>query len=550
MSSRIHPLAGKPAPAEMLVDIEQLLAAYFDLQPDPGVAAQRVAFGTSGHRGSSLASSFNQWHVLAISQAICDYRNAQGIDGPLFIGADSHALSQPALDTALEVLAANGVQTMISAGGEFTPTPAISHAILVHNRGRSTGLADGIVITPSHNPPDSGGFKYNPCNGGPADSDITNWVQNRANALLEDGLKEVKRMPLAQARQAASTHAHDYLEAYVGDLGSVIDFAVIRAAGLRMGVDPLGGAGVHYWSRIAEQYGLDLQVVSQVIDPQFAFMSLDWDGQIRMDPSSSHAMQRLIGLKDGYDIAFACDTDYDRHGIVAPSVGLLPANHFLSVAIDYLFQHRPQWSATAAVGKTLVSSAMIDRVSARLGRPLLEVPVGFKWFADGLFDGSLGFAGEESAGATCLRRDGSVWTTDKDGMVLALLAAEMTASRGRDPGELYRGLTEEFGEIVADRVDAPATPVQKKALSQLSPEQVCSTRLAGDTITRVLDKAPGNGAAIGGIKVISDGGWFAARPSGTEDIYKIYAESYRDQAHLQRILGEAQQIVDVALSKD
>jgi len=548
LNSRIHPLAGKPAPAELLVDIEQLLAAYFDLQPDPGVAAQRVAFGTSGHRGSSLAASFNQWHVLAISQAICDYRNAQGIAGPLYIGADSHALSQPALDTALQVLAANGVQTMISAGGEFTPTPAISHAILVHNRGRSTGLADGIVITPSHNPPDSGGFKYNPCNGGPADSDITNWVQNRANALLEDGLKAVKRMPLAQARQAASTHTHDYLAAYVGDLGSVIDFDIIRAAGLRLGVDPLGGAGVHYWSRIAERYGLDLQVVSQVIDPQFAFMSLDWDGQIRMDPSSSHAMQRLIGLKDGYDIAFACDTDYDRHGIVAPSVGLLPANHFLSVAIDYLFQHRPQWSASAAVGKTLVSSAMIDRVSARLGRPLLEVPVGFKWFAGGLFDGSLGFAGEESAGATCLRRDGSVWTTDKDGMVLALLAAEMTASRGRDPGELYRGLTEEFGEIVADRVDAPATPLQKKALSQLSPEQVRSTQLAGDRITRVLDKAPGNGAALGGIKVVSDGGWFAARPSGTEDIYKIYAESYRDQAHLQRILGEAQQIVDVALT--
>ncbi|MDP2245132.1 phosphoglucomutase (alpha-D-glucose-1,6-bisphosphate-dependent) [Pseudomonas sp.] len=550
MSSRIHPLAGKPAPADMLVDIEQLLAAYFDLQPDPSVAAQRVAFGTSGHRGSSLAASFNQCHVLAISQAICDYRSAQGIDGPLFIGADTHALSQPALDTALEVLAANGVQTMISAGGEFTPTPAISHAILVHNQGRSTGLADGIVITPSHNPPDSGGFKYNPCNGGPADSDITNWVQNRANALLEGGLKAVKRMPLALARQAATTHEHDYLTAYVGDLGSVIDFSVIRAAGLRIGVDPLGGAGVHYWSRIAEQYAIDLQVVSQVIDPQFAFMSLDWDGQIRMDPSSSHAMQRLIGLKDGYDIAFACDTDYDRHGIVAPSVGLLPANHFLSVAIDYLFQHRPQWSATAAVGKTLVSSAMIDRVSARLGRPMQEVPVGFKWFAGGLFDGSLGFAGEESAGATFLRRDGRVWTTDKDGMALALLAAEMTASCARDPGELYRGLTEEFGAIVADRVDAPATPVQKKALSQLSPEQVRSTQLAGDAITQVLDKAPGNGAAIGGIKVISDGGWFAARPSGTEDIYKIYAESYRDQAHLQQILGEAQQIVDVALSKD
>jgi len=550
LSSRIHPLAGKPAPADMLVDIEQLLAAYFDLQPDPSVAAQRVAFGTSGHRGSSLAASFNQCHVLAISQAICDYRSAQGIDGPLFIGADTHALSQPALDTALEVLAANGVQTMISAGGEFTPTPAISHAILVHNQGRSTGLADGIVITPSHNPPDSGGFKYNPCNGGPADSDITNWVQNRANALLEGGLKAVKRMPLALARQAATTHEHDYLTAYVGDLGSVIDFSVIRAAGLRIGVDPLGGAGVHYWSRIAEQYAIDLQVVSQVIDPQFAFMSLDWDGQIRMDPSSSHAMQRLIGLKDGYDIAFACDTDYDRHGIVAPSVGLLPANHFLSVAIDYLFQHRPQWSATAAVGKTLVSSAMIDRVSARLGRPMQEVPVGFKWFAGGLFDGSLGFAGEESAGATFLRRDGRVWTTDKDGMALALLAAEMTASCARDPGELYRGLTEEFGAIVADRVDAPATPVQKKALSQLSPEQVRSTQLAGDAITQVLDKAPGNGAAIGGIKVISDGGWFAARPSGTEDIYKIYAESYRDQAHLQQILGEAQQIVDVALSKD
>jgi phosphoglucomutase len=537
-----------PAPAAMLTDISQLLAAYFELQPDPAVAAQRVAFGTSGHRGSSLQRSFNRDHVLAITQAICDYRSAQGIDGPLFIGADSHALSQPAFETALEVLAGNGVQTMISAGGEFTPTPAVSHAILVYNKGRRSGLADGIVITPSHNPPDSGGFKYNASNGGPADTGITGWVQDRANALLEAGLKAVKRLPLAEARQAASTHEYDYLAAYVADLGSVIDFAPIRSAGLRLGVDPLGGAGVHYWSRIAEQYGINLDVVSQTIDPQFAFMSLDWDGKIRMDPSSSHAMQRLIGLKDGYDIAFACDTDYDRHGVVAPSVGLLPANHFLSVAIDYLFQHRPQWRANTAVGKTLVSSAMIDRVAARLGRKLVEVPVGFKWFVDGLVDGSLGFVGEESAGATCLRRDGSVWTTDKDGIVLALLAAEMTASRGRDPGELYRGLVDEFGAIYADRVDAPANAAQKKALGKLSPQQIVSSQLAGDAIVQVLDKAPGNGAAIGGIKVISEGGWFAARPSGTEDIYKIYAESYRDEAHLQRILGEAQQIVDAALS--
>lgn len=549
MSPRIHPLAGMPAPAAMLTDISQLLAAYFELQPDPAVAAQRVAFGTSGHRGSSLQRSFNRDHVLAITQAICDYRSAQGIDGPLFIGADTHALSQPAFETALEVLAGNGVQTMISAGGEFTPTPAISHAILVYNRDRRSGLADGIVITPSHNPPDSGGFKYNASNGGPADTGITSWVQDRANALLEAGLKGLKRLPLVEAREASSTHEYDYLAAYVGDLGSVIDFAPIRSAGLRLGVDPLGGAGVHYWSRIAEQYGINLDVVSQTIDPQFAFMSLDWDGKIRMDPSSSHAMQRLIGLKDGYDIAFACDTDYDRHGVVAPSVGLLPANHFLSVAIDYLFQHRPQWRANTAVGKTLVSSAMIDRVAARLGRDLVEVPVGFKWFVDGLVDGSLGFVGEESAGATCLRRDGSVWTTDKDGIVLALLAAEMTASRGRDPGELYRGLVDEFGAIHADRVDAPANAAQKKALGKLSPQQVASSQLAGDAIVQVLDKAPGNGASIGGIKVISEGGWFAARPSGTEDIYKIYAESYRDEAHLQRILGEAQQIVDAALGE-
>ncbi|MCU1716389.1 phosphoglucomutase (alpha-D-glucose-1,6-bisphosphate-dependent) [Pseudomonas sp. 5P_3.1_Bac2] len=547
MSARIHPLAGQIAPAAMLTDIGQLLAAYYEQQPDPSIASQRVAFGTSGHRGSSLNASFNQQHVLAVTQAICDYRASQGISGPLFIGADSHALSQPALESALEVLAANGVTTMLSAGAEFTPTPAVSQAILVHNRGRSSALADGIVITPSHNPPDCGGFKYNPTNGGPADSDITTWVQNRANALLESALREVKRLPLAEARQAACVHEYDYLSHYVNDLDNVIDFAPIRAAGLRLGVDPLGGAGVHYWARIAEKYGLNLDVVSQVIDPQFAFMSLDWDGQIRMDPSSSYAMQRLIGLKDGYDIAFACDTDYDRHGIVAPSVGLLPANHFLSVAVDYLFQHRPQWSAQAAVGKTLVSSAMLDRVAARLGRPLLEVPVGFKWFAAGLFDGSLGFGGEESAGATFLRRNGQVWTTDKDGIALALLAAEMTAVTGRDPGQLYQGLSDEFGAIYADRQDAAATPAQKQALGKLSAAQVSNTELAGDAIVQVLDKAPGNGAGVGGIKVISEGGWFAARPSGTEDIYKIYAESFRDEAHLQRIFSEAQQLVNAAL---
>ena len=547
MSSRIHPLAGQPAPSASLTDIDQLLTAYHAWQPDPAEPGQRVAFGTSGHRGSSLARSFNRDHVLAITQAICDYRTAQGIGGPLFIGADSHALSQPALDTALQVLAANNVQTLRSLGDEFVPTPALSRAILTYNQGRDSALADGIVITPSHNPPDSGGFKYNPPNGGPADSDVTGWIQQRANALLEGGLREVRQLPLVQARQAACVAEYDFLGRYVDELGAVLDFAPVRAAGLRLGVDPLGGAGVRYWGRIAEQYGLDLDVVSQVVDPQFAFMSLDWDGQIRMDPSSSHAMQRLIGLKNGYDIAFACDTDYDRHGIVAPSVGLLPANHFLSVAVDYLFQHRPQWHPQAAVGKTLVSSAMLDRVAARLGRPLQEVPVGFKWFAGGLFDGSLGFGGEESAGASFLRRDGQVWTTDKDGIAMALLAAEMTAVTGRDPGELYRGLTDEFGAIHADRRDAPATAAQKQALGKLSASRVQSAELAGDAIVQVLDRAPGNTAAIGGIKVLSEGGWFAARPSGTEDIYKIYAESYRDQDHLQRIFSEAQQLVDAAL---
>jgi phosphoglucomutase len=551
MSQIISPLAGKPLPAAKLVDIQGLLTAYAELQPDPGVPAQRVAFGTSGHRGTSFEGSFNAWHVLAITQALCEHRKGKGIDGPLFIGVDTHALSKAAFDDALEVLAANGVQTMIARGGEFTPTPAVSHAILVYNRGRNSGLADGIVITPSHNPPDSGGFKYNPPHGGAADADITGWVQQRANTLLEGGLKDVKRMALARARKAATTHAHDYLGAYVADLGNVIDFDVIRSAGLRLGVDPLGGAGVHYWAQIAERYQIDLTVVNAEVDPQFAFMTADWDGKIRMDPSSRYAMQRLVALKDGYDIAFACDTDHDRHGIVTRSAGLLPPNHYLSVAIDYLFQHRPQWSATAAVGKTVVSSTMIDRVASRLGRSLFEAPVGFKWFAAGLFDGSLGFGGEESAGASFLRRDGSVWTTDKDGIAAALLSAEITARSGRDPGARYGELCTEFGEFFADRIDAPANTAQKQALAKLTPKQIAKTQvtteLAGEPITSVIDQAPGNHAAIGGIKVNTKSGWFAARPSGTEDIYKIYAESLRDDAHLHLLLAEAQRIVDAAI---
>ena len=547
MSNMISPLAGKPAPPSLLVDVPKLLAAYTDLRPDPAVPAQRVAFGTSGHRGGSLQRSFNEWHVLAISQAICEYRKGKGIDGPLYLGIDTHALSQPAFESALEVLAGNGVETMIAMGGEFTPTPAVSHAILVHNRGRTAGLADGIVVTPSHNPPDNGGFKYNPPNGGPADTDVTGWIQQRANALLADGLKQVRRMPYARARRAANTHLHDFLSAYVGDLGQVVDFDAIRGAGIRMGVDPLGGAGVHYWAPIAERYQLDLTVLSEDVDPTFAFMTVDWDGKIRMDPSSSLAMQRLIGLKDRYDIAFACDTDHDRHGIVTRSAGLLPPNHYLSVLIDYLFQHRPQWGGDAAVGKTVVSSALIDRVAKRLGRKLFEVPVGFKWFVDGLFDGSLGFGGEESAGASFLRRDGAVWTTDKDGIVPALLAAEITARTGRDPGEAYRSLADELGPIFTDRVEAPANAQQKARLAKLTPDRIAPRVLAGDKVEQVLDRAPGNGAPIGGIKVISAGGWFAARPSGTEDIYKIYAESFRDQAHLRRILVQAQQVVDAAL---
>jgi phosphoglucomutase len=545
---KTNPLAGKPAQPTMLVNVPRLVTAYFSNTPDPSVPAQRVAFGTSGHRGSSLENSFNEWHVLAMSQAICDYRKQQGIDGPLFLGIDTHALSEPAFASALEVLAANGVDVMLADKDEYTPTPAISHAILVYNRGRVAGLADGIVVTPSHNPPDSGGFKYNPPNGGPADKDVTGWIEAHANALLESGLKGVKRISLERARRAATTHRHDFLNAYVSDLGSVLDMAAIRGADIRMGVDPLGGAGVHYWGPIAERYGLNLTVVNEAIDPTFRFMTVDWDGLIRMDPSSSYAMQSLIGLKDRFDIAFACDPDHDRHGIVTKNAGLLPPNHYLAVAIDYLFQHRPKWRKDAAVGKTVVSSQMIDRVAARLGRTLYEVPVGFKWFVDGLHDGTLGFGGEESAGASFSRMDGSVWTTDKDGIVPSLLSAEITARMGRDPGELYLALAREFGEPVYDRIEAPATPEQKRKMAQLSPQQVLSAELAGEKIQAILTQAPGNGAAIGGLKVVAESGWFAARPSGTEDIYKIYAESFRGADHLRRIQEEAQTIVGAVLA--
>jgi len=532
----------------MLVDVPRLVTAYYTDVPDSSVQGQRVAFGTSGHRGSSFRRSFNEWHILAISQAICDYRKRQGIGGPLFLGIDTHALSVPACASALEVLAANGVEVMLADKGEYTPTPVISHAILTYNRGRDTGLADGIVVTPSHNPPDNGGFKYNPPNGGPADNDVTGWIEARANAFLESGLQDVQRISFEQAQHAATTHRHDFLNAYVGDLGSVLDMHAIRGANIRMGVDPLGGAGVHYWGPIAERYGLNLTVVNEAVDPTFRFMTVDWDGQIRMDPSSFYAMQSLIDLKDRFDIAFACDTDHDRHGIVTRNAGLLPPNHYLSAAIFYLFQHRPRWSRDAAIGKTVVSSQMIDRVAAKLRRKLYEVPVGFKWFVDGLLDGSLGFGGEESAGASFSRMDGTVWTTDKDGIVPALLSAEMTARMGRDPGEIYRELAHDFGEPVYDRVEAPATPEQKQMLAQLSPQQILSAELAGEKIESILTEAPGNGAPIGGVKVITGSGWFAARPSGTEDIYKIYAESFRGADHLRRILAEAQAIVGAALA--
>lgn len=545
--TKVSALAGKLAPAEHKLDLKALIFAYYENKPDPKNPAQRVAFGTSGHRGSAFESTFNEVHVLAISQAICIYRATQGIDGPLFIGIDTHALSAPAFENALEVLAGNGVEVMISRDGEYTPTPAVSHAILVYNRGRTTGLADGIVITPSHNPPCDGGFKYNPPNGGPADTRVTKWIEAAANGLIEAGLEGVKRIPLPDARAARTTHEHDYLDAYVTDLSNVIDFEVIRASGIRMGVDPLGGAGVHYWARIAEQYGLELDVVSEQVDPTFSFMTLDWDGRIRMDPSSTYAMRRLIGMKDRYDIAFACDTDHDRHGIVTPIAGLMPSNHFLAVAVDYLFQQRPKWSGAAAVGKSVVSSAMIDRVSARLARKLVEVPVGFKWFADGLFDGTLGFGGEESAGAAFLRRDGTVWTTDKDGIAPALLSAEITARSDKDLGVIYRELTAALGEPYSDRVEAPANPEQKRKLSRLSAEQIKITELASEPVLQVLDRAPGNGAALGGIKVVTENAWFAARPSGTEYIYKIYAESFRGADHLRRVVEQAQSLVDATL---
>ena len=547
MSQKIHPLAGQPAPYDVLVDVPRLISAYYTGRPDLAVASQRVAFGTSGHRGSSFDNSFNEWHVLAVTQAICDHRRQQGIDGPLFLGIDTHALSTPACSSAIEVLAANGVELMLSKDDEYTPTPAVSHAILVYNRGRTTGLADGIVITPSHNPPESGGFKYNPPNGGPAGTDITSAVEAAANRMLAAGLDGVKRMPLAQALKASTTHRHDFLNHYVDDLANVIDMDAIRGSEVELAVDPLGGAGVNYWPAIAERYRLQLTVLNREVDPRFRFMSLDWDGRIRMDPSSSYAMQRLVELKDRFPIAFACDTDHDRHGIITRTAGLMQPNSYLAVMVDYLFSHRPEWPAGAAVGKTLVSSQLIDRVAAHQGRNLYEVPVGFKWFVDGLVDGSLGFGGEESAGATFLRRDGSVWTTDKDGIAAALLSGEIRARTGRDPGERYEEITQLLGRPVSDRVDAAATPAQKKRLSTLSPAQVKSTELAGEKVLQVLSHAPGNGAAVGGLKVVTENGWFAARPSGTEDIYKIYGESFLGADHLARILGEAQQVVDDAL---
>ncbi len=544
----LSPLAGKPAPAQLLVDIPRLVTAYYTGQPDAAIATQRVAFGTSGHRGSSFELSFNEWHVLAISQAICLYRQAKGINGPLFVGIDTHALSTPAGASALEVFAGNGVQTMIAEGDEYTPTPAISHAIICYNRGRTTGLADGVVITPSHNPPESGGFKYNPPNGGPADTDVTKWIEAKANELLAAKLAGVKRISYEQALKADTTHRHDYLNTYVADLKNVIDMDIIRGANLRLGVDPLGGAGVRYWSAIAEHYRLNLEVVNTSVDPTFRFMCVDWDGRIRMDPSSSYAMQGLIGLKERFDVAFACDPDHDRHGIVTPTGGLLAPNNYLAVSIDYLYQNRAQWCADAAVGKTVVSSGLIDRVSARLNRRLYEVPVGFKWFADGLFEGSLGFGGEESAGASFLRRDGTVWSTDKDGLIPSLLAAEMTARTGRDPSQLYQALTDDLGQPFSTRVDAKATPEQKALLGKLSPQQVKSTTLAGEAITQILSHAPGNNQPIGGLKVMTENGWFAARPSGTEDIYKIYAESFIGDEHLKRLVAEAQVLVDAAIA--
>lgn len=545
---QVSPLAGKPADPSILINVPKLVTAYYTGQPDPADPAQRVVFGTSGHRGSALDNSFNEAHILAITQAICLYRKQQGIDGPLFTGIDTHALSEPALASALEVLAANNVEVMVDADNGYTPTPVISHAVLTYNRSRRRGLADGIVITPSHNPPRFGGFKYDPPHGGPADTQVTQWIEQHANAFIADGLRGVARVPYERARTAATTHRHPYLESYVRDLPAVVDLEKIRDSNVHIGADPLGGASVAYWGAIADRYRLNLEVVNHTVDPTFAFMTVDWDGQIRMDPSSAYAMAGMVGLKGRFDVAFASDTDADRHGIVSHSQGLLEPNHYLAVAIEYLFANRPDWPASAAVGKTVVSSSMIDRVTARLKRQLIEVPVGFKWFVEGLVDGSIGFCGEESSGATFLRRDGTVWTTDKDGLVPNLLAAEITARTGMDPGEQYRALTAEFGTPYYTRIDAPATPEQRARLGKLSPAAVTASRLAGEPITAKLTNAPGNNAPIGGLKVVAASGWFAARPSGTENIYKVYAESFKDRAHLDAILNEAQAIVNYALA--
>ncbi len=543
----VHPLAGKPAPAEILIDPDKLIAAYYAIRPDPANPEQRVAFGTSGHRGAAEDGSFNEAHILATTQAICEYRAGQGITGPLYMGRDTHCASEPAERSALEVLAANGIETILQAGGAYTATPGISHAIIVYNRGRTSALADGIVITPSHNPPRDGGFKYNPPHGGPADTDATDWIQDRANALLRENNASVKRVSYEAANRAATTHEQDFAAAYVADLENVIDIAAIREKKLRLGADPLGGASIAYWSRIAEHYRLDISVVNPAVDPRFAFMTVDHDGKIRMDCSSPYAMAKLVGLKDKYDVAFGNDPDSDRHGIVTPSSGLMNPNHYLAVAIRYLFTHRAQWPAAAAVGKTLVSSSLIDRVVKSIGRPLKEVPVGFKWFVAGLVDGSYGFGGEESAGASFLRKNGSAWTTDKDGIILNLLAAEITAVTGKDPGQHYEELRAEFGTPYYTRVDQPATPAQKALLKKLSPEAVSAKELAGEPILHKLTRAPANDAAIGGLKVVTENGWFAARPSGTENVYKIYAESFKGDQHLNQILDEARKIVSAAL---
>jgi phosphoglucomutase len=548
MSETVSPLAGKPVDPASLVNIARLVTAYFVERPDMSVAAQRVAFGTSGHRGSAFKAAFNEDHILAITQAICLFRAQHGTDGPLYIGKDTHALSEPALASALEVLAANGVETMIDQNDGYTPTPVISHAILTYNRNRTSGLADGIVITPSHNPPMDGGFKYNPPNGGPADTDVTGWIEKTANALIEAKLAGVKRMPYEQALKSASVHRFDYVTPYVADLETIVDMEAIRKEGVKIGIDPLGGAAVHYWAPIIERYKIDATVVNDAVDPTFRFMTADWDGQIRMDCSSPYAMKRLVALRKKFDVSFANDTDSDRHGIVCRSGGLMNPNHYLAVMIAYLFEHRGGWPDTAAIGKTVVSSAIIDRVAAQAGRKLVEVPVGFKWFVDGLMDGSLGFGGEESAGASFLRKDGTVWTTDKDGLVPGLLSAEITAKTGKDPAELFKKMTHELGTPYYERIDAPATVEQKAILKKLSPDQITAKKLAGEAITGVIDKAPGNDAAIGGIKVTTKDGWFAARPSGTENVYKIYAESFRSEKHLRRIQDEAQSIVNGAFA--